>query len=67
MTSNVGGVDRILRIIAGVVLLGLALTGYIGVWGYIGIVLLLTGLLKFCPLYSLLGIRTCPLEKSAAP
>lgn len=66
MNSNVGGIDRVLRIIAGIVLLGLAFTGSIGVWGYLGIVPLLTGVFRFCPLYSVLGIRTCPLEKKAA-
>lgn len=66
MSINVGGIDRVLRIIAGIALLGLTLTGSIGVWGYIGIVPLLTGLFRFCPLYSVLGIRSCPIEKKAA-
>jgi hypothetical protein len=58
MTLNVGNIDRALRMIVGFVLIGLALSGKIGWWGYIGIVPLLTGAIAVCPLYSLLGIRT---------
>jgi hypothetical protein len=60
MKTNVGGIDRILRIVLGLVLIGLALTGTIGVWGWIGVVPLATGFMSFCPLYPLLGINTCP-------
>jgi len=63
MKFNVGSTDRVLRIIAGLVLIGLAATGTVGVWGYIGIVPLLTGIFKFCPAYTLLGLNTCPMEK----
>jgi hypothetical protein len=59
MKANVGGIDRILRIVLGVVLIALAATGTIGVWGWIGVVPLLTGLMNFCPLYSILGMSTC--------
>jgi hypothetical protein len=62
MSSNVGGIDRIARIVVGLILIALAFTGQVGVWGYIGIVPLATGLMKFCPLYSVLGIRTCPMS-----
>lgn len=62
MKSNVGGIDRIARITLGIALIGLAATGTIGVWGWIGIVPLATGLLKTCPLYSMLGFSTCPLK-----
>ena len=58
--TNVGTLDRTLRIGAGVVLIGLAVAGWIGPWGYIGIIPLLTGLLRTCPAYTLLGINTCP-------
>ena len=44
------------------VLIGLALAGTIGVWGYIGIVPLLTGLVRICPAYSLFGFSTCPID-----
>jgi hypothetical protein len=58
MKCNVGGIDRILRIVAGLVLIGLAITGTTGAWAWIGIVPLATGVFKFCPAYPLLGINT---------
>jgi len=61
--TNVGGIDRIARILAGLVLLALTLTGTIGLWGWIGLVPLATGLLSTCPLYGILGFNTCPLQK----
>ena len=58
MKLNVGGIDRILRILAGIILIGWAIsTGPI--WAWIGVVPLATGLFKFCPFYPLLGISTC--------
>jgi hypothetical protein len=63
MKLNVGGIDRVLRITAGVVLIGLAATGKVGLWGYIGVVPLLTGAFRFCPVYPLLGMNTCPMNK----
>lgn len=62
MTRNVGGIDRILRIIVGLVLIGLAATGTVGLWGWIGVVPLATGLLGTCPAYRLIGLNTCPLK-----
>jgi Protein of unknown function (DUF2892) len=62
MKTNEGGLDRALRIIAGLVLIGLAATGTVGVWGYIGLVPLATGLMGWCPLYTMLGINTCPMK-----
>ena len=59
MKANVGGIDRILRIVVGIALIALALTGVIGVWGWIGVVPLATGVVGFCPLYPLLKINTC--------
>jgi len=64
MKANVGGIDRILRIVVGLLLIVLALTGTIGAWGWIGIVPLLTGAFSVCPLYSLLGFSSCPMKKS---
>jgi len=55
---NVGNIDRVLRILVGLVLIGLATTGTIGIWGYIGVVPLVTGLAARCPLYAVLGIAT---------
>jgi membrane-bound ClpP family serine protease len=63
--TNVGGIDRVLRIVIGLGLVVLAAMGTIGVWGYIGVVLLLSGLMRTCPAYSLLGMNTCPTK--AAP
>lgn len=60
MKNNVSGLDRMLRILVGLVLIALAATGTVGWWwGWIGVVPLLTGLLRFCPLYPLLGISSC--------
>jgi len=59
MKTNVGGFDKIARIVVGALLIILALTGTIGVWGWIGVVPLATGLMNSCPVYSLLGINTC--------
>jgi hypothetical protein len=64
MKSNVGGIDRILRIVLGLVLIALALTGTIGAWGWIGVVPLATAALGFCPLYTVLGFSSCPLKKT---
>jgi len=65
MQANVGGIDRILRIVAGLVLITLAATGTVGIWGWIGVVPLLTGLIRWCPLYPMLGINSCPTKKSS--
>ncbi|WP_166836255.1 YgaP family membrane protein [Rheinheimera pleomorphica] len=62
MQANVGGIDKVVRIIGGALLIALAATGTVGLWGWIGVVPLLTGLFNFCPLYSLLGIKTCKLN-----
>lgn len=66
MSSNVGGLDRILRIVAGLALIGAAAAGLIGAWGYVGIVPLATGLFRFCPAYRLVGLNTCPIESRGA-
>ncbi len=63
MKPNVGTIDRTIRIVGGLILIGLTLTGKIGVWGWIGVVPVLTGLFRFCPAYPLLGLSTCPLSK----
>jgi hypothetical protein len=59
MNANVGNVDRVLRIVVGLALMGAAAMGWIGLWGWIGVVPLATGLLRFCPAYTVFGIRTC--------
>jgi Protein of unknown function (DUF2892) len=62
MKSNVGGIDRILRIVLGLALIGLTLMGTIGVWGWVGVVPLLTAAMGSCPLYTVLGFSSCPLN-----
>ena len=62
MTSNVGGIDRIVRIAIGVVLIGLTLSGTIGVWGWLGIVPLITGAIGWCPPYAILGFNSCAMK-----
>ncbi len=59
MKANVGMIDRALRIIVGLALIGLTLNGNIGVWGWIGVVPLATGIFRFCPAYTLIGASTC--------
>lgn len=63
MTRNEGLLDRALRGVGGLALIGLAATGHIGLWGYVGLVPLLTGAIGMCPLYTLLGINTCPARR----
>jgi hypothetical protein len=62
MKINVGSTDRLLRIVVGLALISAAALGKIGVWGYIGVLPLLTGLLRVCPAYSLTGLNTCPAD-----
>lgn len=61
---NVHPIERVLRIAAGAALIGAAYTGAIGAWGYSGVVPILTGLLRTCPAYTLLGVSTCPIRTS---
>ena len=66
MRCNVGGADKWLRILVGVALLALGLFGPIGWWGLLGLVPLLTGILGTCPVYSMLGLSTCPANRRIA-
>ncbi len=59
MNKNVGGIDRIARIVVGLALIALAATNVIGMWGWIGVVPLLTAVIGWCPAYTLLGCKTC--------
>lgn len=63
MKANVGTLDRVLRVIAGLALIGSAAIGWIGAWGWIGVVPLVTGIVRICPAYAVFGIRTCPAPK----
>lgn len=65
LKTNVGGIDRKLRIVLGVILIALVFVGDkvglpIGNWGWLGLISLATGFLSTCPLYSLIGVNTCP-------
>jgi len=57
---NVGGIDRVLRVLVGLALISLVFIGPKIIWGWVGLVPLLTGIFKFCPAYKLLGLNTCP-------
>jgi hypothetical protein len=59
MKANVGGIDRILRIVVGAALIAWAAVLGGPVWAFIGVVPLLTGVIKFCPVYPILGMSTC--------
>lgn len=63
MKANVGGIDRILRIVVGAALIGWAAVLGGPVWAWIGVVPLATGLIKFCPVYPILGMSTCDTKK----
>lgn len=62
MSKNEGTVDRVLRVILGLVLLSLVFVGPQTMWGLIGIIPLVTGLVGTCPVYSVLGISTCKVK-----
>jgi hypothetical protein len=62
MTQNVGGIDRILRIVVGLALIVLAATGTIGVWGWLGVIVLATGFVGICMPYTLFGFSTCAIK-----
>jgi len=64
MQTNVGGIDKILRIVAGLILIALGIMGIGAPWTFIGIVPLATGLMGWCPAYKLIGVNTCPLKKN---
>lgn len=59
MQTNVGGIDKIARIVVGLALLATMIVGPKTLWGLIGVVPLATALLNFCPAYTLLGVNTC--------
>jgi uncharacterized membrane protein YfcA len=64
MIKNVGGLDRTIRIAVGLALIAAAATGTIGLWGWVGVVPLLTGAMGWCPPYALLGLNTCSVKKA---
>ena len=60
---NEGTIDRVLRVVAGAALVSLVFVGPETPWGWVGLVPLVTGLVGNCPVYSLLGISTCPIKQ----
>ena len=62
MTRNEGKLDRTLRVILGFILLSLVFVGPQSLWGLVGLVPLATGLIGTCPIYSVLGVSTCPVK-----
>ena len=64
MKINEGTIDRALRVVVGLVLIGLAASGTVGVWGWIGVLPLVTGIAGFCPAYAIFGMSTCPMKKT---
>jgi hypothetical protein len=63
MQANVGSVDRMIRIVAGLALIGATLSGLIGAWGWLGVILVATGAFRFCPAYLPFGWGTCKTRK----
>ncbi len=59
MTRNLANWDRIARFVLGGLLIIMALMGTIGAWGYLGVIFVATGFMNFCPIYRVLGIKTC--------
>ena len=63
MSLNVGGVDRALRAVVGLILIALVFVGPQTPWGWIGLIPLLTAVVGFCPAYTLLGVKTCAVKR----
>lgn len=63
MSPNVGKIDRIIRIVIGLAIISQVFVGLHTLWGWVGLIPLFTGLVGWCGLYTVLGIRTCPLNK----
>ena len=57
--TNVGGIDRVFRIVVGLLLIAIVFVGPQTPWGWLGVIPLATGMLRTCPLYALLGLNTC--------
>ncbi len=62
MKTNVGGIDKILRIVVGIALVAWAILGG-PVWAWIGVLPIITGVMGWCPAYTMIGLNTCPLKK----
>ena len=64
MQTNIGNLNRLIRVVVGLVLIGLTLAGAIGIWGWIGVVPLVTGAVGWCPAFRLLGIHGSAAKKA---
>lgn len=64
MKTNEGTFDRVARVIVGLVILSLVFVGPQTLWGYLGLIPIITGLVGFCPIYKILGLSTCPMKKN---
>ncbi|OOZ39302.1 hypothetical protein BOW53_12130 [Solemya pervernicosa gill symbiont] len=60
MKMNVGSLDKVARLAIGIILIALAMSGTIGIWGWIGVVPIITALVGWCPFYHIVGINSCP-------
>lgn len=65
MKANVGTIDRVIRILVGLGLIGATLAGAIGAWGWLGLIPLATGIVRICPAYLPFGLSTCRTKQSA--
>lgn len=61
--TNAGTIDRLIRVVLGAALLSLTVVGPKSLYGLIGIIPLVTGIVGFCPLYRLVGVNTCALQR----
>lgn len=64
MLINESHFDRIMRTVTGLTLVVAAATGFIGFWGWIGVVPLVTGVVGFCPIYKVFGLSSCPIPRT---
>ncbi len=62
--KNIGSIDRVLRIIVGLGVISLVFWGPRTLWGWLGLIPLVTAVIGWCPLYAVLGVRTCPVKSA---
>jgi hypothetical protein len=63
MKRNIGSIERVIRVVVGIVMIGLSITGFLDFWGWLGILVLASGLVGWCWAYQLLGVSTCKVQK----
>jgi len=64
MNPNVGTIDKVIRVIIGTALISLVFVGPQTPWGWIGVIPIATAMVSFCPLYAILGIKTCKVART---